>query len=322
VVDARPVPPPGQARGRAGSAGSAAGPAGPDDGAETRGPALEPDETAERPTRQWGDLVAIALLAMVGLAATGAPAPIRIPLGMLAALFVPGYALIAAIFPTDEQIDMLERLGLALAGSFGLIVVQALVLDRLPNGLSPEMIRAVVTSSSIALLFVAAVRRARWPGGGRVWKRSTTPLRTTRAGRFTRAIAVASLVIAALAYVLTTGRPAPTPTEFYLLGPNSQLSRYPRSATVGERFEVRVGVNQSSGSAGRYRVTARNGETVLASSPPIALNPAGRWEDVLTVAMERPGPDQELAILLEREGDARPYRSLRLWLDVRPAGSG
>jgi len=290
-------------------------------------PALEapPAEVApanEAPPRQWRDLVFVALLAIAGALATGAPIWARVPLGMLAVLVAPGYALITAVFPTDEHVDILERLGLALAGSFCLIAIQALLLDRAPGGLAPGSIHWAVTGTTLVLAFVAGVRRARMAPGWRVWGGSAAPGRTSRAVRFTRAIAVASLVVAGLSAALAAGRTAPAPTEFYVLGALERLNQYPREVQVGERMDLRVGVHQTEAGAGRYTVSVRHGDAVLATSPPISLNGGARWEDVLSVSLAEPGPDQEITILLQRDGDAAPYRTLRLWVDVVPPGSG
>src|SRR5205814_1628278 len=111
--------------------------------------------------------------------------------------------------------------------------------------------------------------------------------------------------------------PPATPTEFYVLGADARLARYPRAVTAGQPIELRVGVHQGDGAPGRYRVAARSGESVLASSQPIALAAGARWEDVVTLALDRPGPDQEVVLTLERDGDGRPFRTLRLWLDAQ-----
>ena len=95
------------------------------------------------------------------------------------------------------------------------------------------------------------------------------------------------------------------------------MSRYPRVVAVGQPIELRVGVHQGDAAPGRYRVTARSGESVLASSQPIALAAGARWEDVVTIALDRAGPDQEVELTLERDGDGRPFRTLRLWLDAQ-----
>src|SRR5687768_6735520 len=85
-------------------------------------PAVEP-VADQRVGREWRDLLAIGALAIAGLLVAAAPGALRVPIGLLAVVLVPGYSLVAALFPNDEQIDLLERLALSLGLSYALIAL-------------------------------------------------------------------------------------------------------------------------------------------------------------------------------------------------------
>jgi uncharacterized membrane protein len=89
---------------------------------------------------------------------------VRVPTGLLAVLVVPGYALTAVLFPSDEHVDRIERLALALGVSIALVGMQAYALDWVSGGLSPENIRTCVAATSACLLVVALIKRGQVVG--------------------------------------------------------------------------------------------------------------------------------------------------------------
>lgn len=73
-------------------------------------------------TRIFSDLKVILLWLTGAIACIYVPVlnetPIRVLLALPLVLFIPGYSLIAALFPTDEDLDLIERIAL----SFGLSI--------------------------------------------------------------------------------------------------------------------------------------------------------------------------------------------------------
>ena len=273
--------------------------------------------------REWRDLLLAGVGIAAGALAGGLPAPVAIPLGVAAIMLIPGYALIAVVFPTDEQIDFPERMALSLGAALGVVIMQALILDYLPGGVAPGPIRTMVTATTLALLAAAAVRRSRYTGGVRIWGgRRGAPTRPTPVVRFTQAMVIANILVAGFAYVMAvSGDPAP-PTEFYVLGRDGHLDSYPRDVLPGQQIALRVGVGQSANNGDRYRVTARRAGVVVATLGPVALSPGQRWEDDLRIAAGEAGLEQELVLDLEREGETEPFRTLRLWLTTRQTAAG
>ncbi len=268
---------------------------------------------------EWRDLAIIAILAILGAAVASAPPLLRIPFGVVSVLLAPGYALVALIFPDGDHIDFLERMGLSIGMSLGIITIQALILDRAPGGLAPGSIRVMMMATSLVLLAGALLRRAKaLPGAQRPWTRGTE--RSSPAGRavrFTQAIVVANLVIAALAYAITVGDRPPPPTEFYILGREGILANYPREVVVGSSVALHLFIQQAQNEAGQYNISVRRGDTVLTSLGPIGVEPGTMWEGNLQIVPDAVGGDQEVSIRLEQFGQAQAFRTLRIWFDVR-----
>ncbi|MCB0238602.1 MAG: DUF1616 domain-containing protein, partial [Anaerolineae bacterium] len=89
--------------------------------------------------------------------------PLRLALGLAYVLFVPGYCLTAALFPREDDIDGIERLGLSLGLSVAWVPVLALILDRLPWGLR---LWPIVVGELLSMAIFAAIA---------LWRRSRLP---------------------------------------------------------------------------------------------------------------------------------------------------
>ncbi len=110
---------------------------------------------------QIADLIAVVAasdLMLVLLALGSVDNPLRVLLGLAMTLFLPGYALVAAIFP-DEGPEPLKRLALSVACSLGTAALAGLVLNQSRPGLQPGSggMRLSVVTFLAALL--AIIRR-------------------------------------------------------------------------------------------------------------------------------------------------------------------
>ncbi|MDD1760072.1 MAG: DUF1616 domain-containing protein, partial [Methanothrix sp.] len=87
----------------------------------------------------------------------GGISPVRIPLGLLMVLFLPGYTLIAALFPQKKDLDGIERLALSFGLSIAVVPLIGLGLNYTPWG-----IRLTPVVISLALFTLAMTAIARW----------------------------------------------------------------------------------------------------------------------------------------------------------------
>lgn len=265
---------------------------------------------------EWRDLACAAAIAVTSLLLADAPTFVRLPIGLIAVLFAPGYALTSLLITPDEQVDRIEQVGLSLGLSLAMIATGAFFLDRLSGGLVPGSIRGLVVGSTLVLVFAAAIRRRRRQAITPPLSSAPLRRRISRAVRFTQAILVANVLVAVLAYTIALGSPTATPTAFYLLSPDGQIGDYPTRIGVGEEIPLRVGVEQTDASSGQYVIEIRQGEKVLGSHRTGRIEPGITWESTLQLRPKVVGPDQEFTIVLNGEGAETPFRTLRLFIDV------
>lgn len=118
--------------------------------------------TSLRALVDQSDLLLCALLAVTATAATlvGASPILRTVLAIPLVLFLPGYALVTAVFPA-RVLPAVERLLLAAGTSFALTILAGLVIAWTGIGLAPASWAVALGSITLAGCAVAWLRRVR-----------------------------------------------------------------------------------------------------------------------------------------------------------------
>jgi Predicted membrane protein len=106
--------------------------------------------------------IALASLAVVMLVKGGPLMPIRYLLGAVSVLFMPGYSIVEALYPRGDELAPLERLALSIGLSLAVVPLVGLILNYTPWGIRLIPIVVSNTALTIALLTVAALRKARY----------------------------------------------------------------------------------------------------------------------------------------------------------------
>jgi uncharacterized membrane protein len=271
---------------------------------------------------------------LVGLIAANVqswPAPLvilRAALGLVYTLVIPGYLLQMALYPRVDDLDGVERVALSFALSVAVLAPMALVLNYLPWGIR---LWPIVISLGIYIVVCLAAgmwRRARLPKAIRMELKTGFDLRDWWASQERGNRVVYIILASTLALVLLTTlsilllpKPAERFTEFYMLGAEGQAQDYPREVSAGQTVTLTVGISNREGAAAVYRMQVMAEEQVLTQAGPVALENGRTWEQALEFVLPQAGDDQQILLLLEREGQPAPYRSLRLWINVKPAAA-
>ena len=89
--------------------------------------------------------------------------PIRIIFGLPLVLFLPGYSLIAALFPRKDDLDGIERIALSFGLSIAITPLLGLALNYTPFGIRLSPVLIVLSVFTIALAICAYIRRGMTP---------------------------------------------------------------------------------------------------------------------------------------------------------------
>ena len=275
-------------------------------------------------TRSLDLAVAVAWALATTLVVLLAPfvEPVRIGLGLVFVLFLPGYVLVAALYPRKDDLDLVERLALSLGLSIAIVPLIGLGLNYSPWGIRLNPILAFVTLFIVLAAGVATYRRLILPSDEamRIPVDLALPKwpRVRLADRLLGLLLVLALTgLGVGAYFLATSSTGSEEfTEFYVLGPGAKAEGYPRAVDVGDIFTLILGVVNHEGEEASYRVQATIAGRLAASMDGLQLANNERWESPLVLVATPPGSNQKVEFVLYKGEDDVPYRTLHLWLDV------
>jgi uncharacterized membrane protein len=259
---------------------------------------------------------------------------IRTILGLPMVLFLPGYALIAALFPGKDDLDGIERIALSFGLSIAVVPLIGLILNYTPWGIRLVPILVFLTNFTILMSIVAIYRREALGNNA-----FSVPFREmyesvvaeinekpeSKLDQILTIVLVISILLSTitLVYVVTTPKQGEKFTEFYILGPERMADNYKTQLELGESVDVIAGIVNHEYSVVNYSIVIRlNNETI--ETPPslnhIALAHNVTWEKPVSFIPGVPGEDMKLEYLLYREDNmTEPYRDLHLWINVTEA---
>lgn len=248
--------------------------------------------------------------------------PARIGLSLAFVLFLPGYVLVAALYPRKDDLDLAERLALSLGLSIAVVPLIGLGLNYSPWGIRLNPTLAFVTLFIVLVAGVAAYRRLALPPDQAMMIPLNLALpkwpRLHMAERFLGLLLLVALAgLGTGAYLLATSSTGSGGvTEFYVLGPDGRAEGYPKTIDVGDEFTLILGVVNREGEKADYRIQATIAGRLAASLDGLHLANNEKWESPLALTATQPGSNLKVEFVLYKGNDGAPYRTLHLWLDV------
>lgn len=324
----------------------------------------EPSAKATNGGYAVGDLAFVVLAASLTLAAVlqDWPTVVRLPLGTVAVLFLPGYGVTAALYPAGDTvlsgddfrtaerspagITLLERVVLSVASSIAAVVLSGLAIHRILGKVTTDLLLGGVLTITVVSVWIAMVRRRRV----RLDERYAP---SVRIGRF-RQLSKPDLLVVLLAgsILFAGGAVAHTElgtdqsaslTELYFVSDIAETEdgeRYQTTFTRGTEQAISLAVGNSEGTDQTYTVVGQlqqidqqDGTFVVTQRTEISrdeLSVAANETERLntTVEPEMDTGDYRLVYLLYRgEPPENPeisnaYREVHLWITITEPTEG
>ena len=273
---------------------------------------------------------------------------VNIILGIPILLFFPGYALLQALFVSNERRDSIELMALSIGMSIAVVALIGLGLNYTPWGISLEPALLGISSFIYLMSVIALIRRV-------ILKRISLitefnfELPSWEGSKLNKSFSVVLVVLilcagGLLGYIISTNKTTETFTEFYILGLNGQAQNYPSELIMqgGQITKVRYGVGGYQVVNGWSEVTMgifshekqqvtyyikinvddepvniNYDGTIIDELALIELRPGEKWEGEIGFAPENLGDNQRVEFLLFKGDDTTPVNSLHLWVNVR-----
>jgi uncharacterized membrane protein len=251
-------------------------------------------------------------------------------LGLPLVLFLPGYSLIAALFPAKSDLDGIERTALSFGLSIAVVPLIGLGLNYTPWGIR---LLPILISLSVFTFFMC----------GLAYLRRTTLLETEAFevpfketaisfeaeilkkpdSKMDKALTVFLILsillsVATLIYVVITPKEGERFTEFYILGPDGKADNYSTKYVLGESSTIIVGIVNHEYVPVNYTMEIRlENRSLPENLQKITLANNETWEKPVAITPPFEGKNMKLEFLLFKESNmSAPYRDLNLWIDV------
>jgi len=247
--------------------------------------------------------------------------PVRFIFGIPLVLFLPGYSLIAILFPRIDDLDGIERVALSFILSIAIVPLLGLVLNFTTFGIRLAPVLTVLSTFTISLSLVSWIRRLKLPAEERFRipfeRLSKLNLSQSILDKYLSIVLIASIIgsSATLVYVVVTPKTGERFTEFYLLGPNGIASDYPTDLKVGEEGKVVIGIINQEYENITYRLEV-NFNGYLIHKEHVFLIENKKLEEHFTFKAIEKGKNQKLEFILYIDQQKEAYRTIHLWVNV------
>jgi uncharacterized membrane protein len=246
----------------------------------------------------------------------------RYILGLPFVIFIPGYSLIAALYPRQESQSGIGRIALSFGLSLAVVPLIGLALNYTTWGITLNTILFSQTA------FIAIMSTVSWWKRRRLMEHERFHIEFTIGfsglwgpGFLNKALTIglAAAVIgtcATVAYVAAHPKTGEKFTEFYILNTEGKAENYPANMTPGETAEVTVGIVNHEYTISEYRVTVMSDNIQLAKAGPVTLAHDEKWEGIVPFLCNVTGKEK-VEFFLFRDDGTEPYlEPLRLWIEV------
>ena len=265
------------------------------------------------------NLLVIALVAVIIFSPDNV---LRVILGLPLALFSPGYALTAALFPGKKRLDGIERVAFSFGLSLAVVPLIALILNYTAWGIRVESVLYCDASFTFITSAIAWVRWTRMPREERFSiSFNTASLRwigdNWKNPLFIILVTIIVAGLGSVGYMAAVPKVGERYTEFYILGPEGIILDYPEELVLGEEGRVIVNIVSHEKAEASYRLEVTIDGEQSTEVGPIVLGDEQKWEETISLVPSQIGENQKVEFWLYKDGQPEPVMEpLFLWLNV------
>ncbi|KAF5059615.1 hypothetical protein DSECCO2_334320 [anaerobic digester metagenome] len=267
--------------------------------------------------RQYSDLLLMGFLTILTVVFIKTPGLNLLDFLLMA--FIPGYCLMAAVFPGKNDVKGVERGALSLGLSLALTALIGFVMKYTPWGFSLTSTLLAVSAFTVVMVALAFVRR--WRAGeeeGFSLNLSLNIVRNHFRGRSLEyrvlsVIIIITMVLAVSAtlYIMVNPHQGDKFTEFYILGENGTAADYPTNLTLGETGNLTIGIVNHEYQRVDYLLVVKSNNRTL-SSENLTLENGAKLEIPYNFTASSADKKEMKFLLYRLPDEEKVYRSLNL----------
>ncbi len=277
------------------------------------------------------DLMLVLIFLLLGILFVLVPpfnqTPLRIVFALPILLFLPGYALIAAMFPRNTELSAIERFTLSIGLSIAIFVFDGFAISVTVWRFRPTPIIISLSLITFTLVLITVFVRLRIPDDELFYfdLTSVSEFRDSirksdeKPSDIEKALIIAlvgSIIIASgmLIYAKVTFEEEQF-TVLYILGEGGKAENYTTELYLLEPSSIIVGVENYEHAPVDYTLELKLGGYSLMKQQIPTLAHSEKWEEVVSFTPRHAGKHLKLEILLYKSDPTGTYRSVHLWVD-------
>ena len=277
------------------------------------------------------DLMLVLIFLVLGILFVLVPpfnqTPLRIIFALPILLFLPGYALIAAMFPRNTELSAIERFTLSIGLSIAIFVFDGFAISVTAWRFRPTPIIISLSLITFMLVLITLFVRLRIPDDELFYfdLTSVSEFRDSirksdeKPSDIEKALIIAlvgSIIIASgmLIYAKVTFEEEKF-TALYILGEGGKAENYTTELYLLEPSSIIVGIENYEHAPVDYTLELKLGGYSLLKQQIPTLAHEEKWEEVVSFTPRHAGQHLKLEILLYKDDPTTTYRSVHLWVD-------
>jgi len=277
-------------------------------------------------------VIAITLFALICILTPTLNTTLLRPIvGVIIISFLPGYTILAAVFPSKKDFNHIERIVFSLVLSPVTIALVGVAVNFTPPGIGVESITVSLAIIVVLTALIANRRRHDLSTAESPFFSLTSvkripeliiPVSDDRSQKIVSVVLVIAICAAGLSltYIVTTPRPSEHYTEFYVLDQNGTTENYPSTIKLGQNCSVVLGVRNHEYKSATYNLTVLLGndtESHVIYANQLNLGQDQKWEQLIELKPDITGTSLRLEFKLHSDSDISTRdKDLHLWITV------